>query len=84
MSLYTSFNYNIEGTGHEKEEFIMTKQELFEEEYILNDAKYLEICRDEAESYYIEKEMKRDNSCWLFERPRNYQLEDPYDEDSMP
>lgn len=50
------------------------------ERYLIDDREYLErYCCDEAEAYFLEKEVNRQ---WLFdiERP----LEDSYDEDSMP
>ena len=59
--------------------------EAFEQEYLIDDQKYLEYyCHDEAEAFSIERELKYDDNLWLFERPRNYELEDRYDEDSMP
>lgn len=63
----------------------MTSRERFESEYLLDDQKYLEYyCVDEAEAFEIERGLKYDRDLWLFERPRNYYLEDNYDEDSMP
>lgn len=50
------------------------------ERYLINDAEYLDrYCTDEAERYFLEKEVNRQ---WLFdiERP----LEDDYSEDSLP
>ena len=60
--------------------------EAFEMEYLVNDINYLKYyCSDEGEAYEIEREMKYDSDCWLFERPtRSYNLEDDYGEDSMP
>lgn len=58
--------------------------EQFEREYLLDDIKYLKYyCVDESEAYCIEKDLKYDRDCWLFNR-KNYELEDRYDEDSMP
>ena len=49
-----------------------------------NNEEYLDkFCSDEAEAYYIEKDLKYDRDCWLFNR-KKYELEDDYDEDSMP
>ena len=63
----------------------MTKQELFESEYILNDAEYIKFCKDDVEVYFLQKELDNyDRDCWLFERPVNYNLEDDYTEESMP
>lgn len=62
----------------------MTNRELFESQYLLNDAEYLDkFCSDEAEAYCIEKDLKYDRDCWLFNR-KNYELEDSYDEESEP
>ena len=50
------------------------------EMYLMNDKEYLKrYCKDEAEAYFLEKEVNRQ---WLFviERP----LEDDYSEDSLP
>lgn len=50
------------------------------EKYLIDDAEYLKrYCRDEAEAYFLEKELSRQ---WLFNRPAD--LEDDYTEDSMP
>lgn len=82
MSLYTSFNYNIEGTF--KGVFKMTSREQFENDYLLNDEKYLYYyCDNEAEKLEIERELRYDNDTWLFNKP-NYGLEDDYSEDSLP
>lgn len=63
----------------------MTKNEMYENLYVINDAEYLKrFCFNEAEAYSIEKELAYNNDCWLFEKPVNYNLEDDYTEDSMP
>ena len=63
----------------------MTAKERFEMEYLCDDAKYLEYyCVDEGEAYAIERELKYNKDLWLFENPKNYCLEDSYDEESMP
>ena len=50
------------------------------EKYLLDDAEYLKrYCVDEAEAYFLEKQVNRQ---WLFNRPAD--LEDDYTEDSMP
>lgn len=50
------------------------------EKYLIDDAEYLKrYCCDEAEAYFLEKEVNRQ---WLFNRTSD--LEDCYDEDSMP
>ena len=50
------------------------------ERYLIDDAEYLDCyCVDEAERYFLEKEVNRQ---WLFNV--SYPLEDRYDEDSMP
>lgn len=83
MSLYTSSFIILK--GHFKGEIIMRNREQFENDYLVNDRKYLEYyCIDECEAYEIEKSLSYDNDTWLFEYPKNYGLEDSYDEDSMP
>lgn len=63
----------------------MTRDEYFEATYLLDDVEYLKrFCFNEAEAYEIQKSLSYDNSCWLFEKPVNYCLEDDYTEDSMP
>lgn len=58
----------------------MTEQELFERDYIIDDKEYLErYCCDEAEAYFLEKQVNRQ---WLFNRAAD--LEDDYSEDSLP
>ena len=50
------------------------------EKYLIDDAEYLHrYCKDEAERYFLEKEVNRQWLCNI-EEP----LEDCYDEDSMP
>lgn len=62
----------------------MTKNEYFEECYVLDDVEYLKrFCSDEAEAYSIERSLAYDNDTWLFNKP-NYGLEDDYGEESMP
>ena len=63
----------------------MTKDEFFEEQYVLNDREYLKrFCFNEAEAYCLEKELSYDHDCWLFEHKKNYELEDDYGEESEP
>ena len=64
----------------------MTRDEFFEEQYLLNDVEYLKrFCFDDAEAYSIERELAYDSDCWLFfEKPVNYNLEDDYGEESEP
>lgn len=58
----------------------MTKNEMYESLYIINDAEYLKrFCRNEAEAYLLEKEVNRQ---WLFDIKQP--LEDDYTEDSLP
>ena len=62
----------------------MTDREYFENEYLLDDEKYVQYyCDDLAEEYLLKKEMSYDSDCWLFNRPADG-LEDCYDEESMP
>lgn len=57
-------------------ELELTRKEM----YLIDDAEYLKrYCRDEAEAYFLEKELSRQ---WLFNRPAD--LEDDYGEESMP
>ena len=50
------------------------------EKYLLNDAEYLKrYCVDEAEAYFLEKEVSKQ---WLFDIKQP--LEDDYTEDSLP
>ena len=58
----------------------MTNELTTKEKYLLDDAEYLKrYCRDEAEAYFLEKELSRQ---WLFNSPAD--LEDDYSEDSLP
>lgn len=62
----------------------MTRDEYFEECYVLDDREYLKrFCFNEAEAYSIERALAYDDDCWLFNKPSDG-LEDRYDEDSMP
>lgn len=50
------------------------------ERYLIDDAEYLKrYCCDEAEAYFLEKEVNRQ---WLFDIKQP--LEDDYTEDSLP
>ena len=63
----------------------MTDRELFESEYILNDAEYVKYCKDDVEVYFLQKELDNyDQDCWIFDTKKNYSLEDDYSEDSLP
>ena len=64
----------------------MTKDEFFEQEYILNDRNYLKYyCHDSVEEYFLEKELNAyDRDLWLFESKPDYGLEDDYGEESEP
>ena len=61
----------------------MTDREMFEQDYILNDAEYVKYCSDPAEVYYLEKELSYTDDLWLFNKPTDG-LEDRYDEESEP
>lgn len=63
----------------------MTSKERFEMEYLCDDEKYLQYyCKDEAEAFEIERELSYNADLWLFEKPKNYCLEDDYGEESEP
>ena len=58
--------------------------EMFENDYIIDDAGYLEYyCVDPAEAYSIEKDLMYSDDLWLFNKPEDG-LEDNYGEESMP
>lgn len=63
----------------------MTKNEMYEDLYVINDAEYLDrFCKNEAEAYELEKSLSYNADLWLFEHKKNYELEDDYGEESMP
>lgn len=61
----------------------MTNREFIEARYILCDEEYVKYCRNEAECYEIERGLKYDRDCWLFNAV-DYGLEDDYGEESEP